>query len=685
MAFVHLLAAGLAFTIGTGSATQFITENTLPSDSLSSGCAKALAVDVACPRQIGAFTTGTYYPVAALDEACTASCREALASYEIAVRAACSDSEVYDITESRTAPVSFIPTVLYYHFNKTCIEDDGRWCNQVAAGTSSVNETAAEIDVCDNCFIKQFQFQAGSPMYGGFALQANYSSLTQSCSKTGFPLASSTTPFPGPSVTSTPPPSASCAGHTYTVQGNDTCQSISQSQGIGTAWLLQDNGLAAWCNNFPTEGDLCIESTCTPYVVRTNDTCKSIALANSVSEVQLMTWNPIVGPSCRSISSSVGDVICLSPPGDEAFTETATATTATTTTATPGPTAAPVPTNIANGTNTNCARYYQVLPGDYCNLVILKFGISLEDFLFLNTGVNSNCTNLYAEESYCVASVGPIDQYPGHPDYIPPETSISTVPYTNLPKATYTPPKITGLPTSLPVAPGTRKDCFVYAAGSDLDVDIGFTFFTSVCDALAKGWGISLEELQNWNPSFNTTNSTDCAPEDGYRYCMQAYNGATITQTVAPEPTDTAYPIREGTTENCDEYEAVVPPMTCETVLNRHGITIAQFYDWNPAVGENCGNLWLNYRYCIRVGEPPTMTESSSATPTTTQTPSSTTSATTTTTTTTSTATYPDPPGPTQSGVASNCNAWHLVESSDDSCWAVTQEYGITLEEFYEW
>ncbi|KAL2817249.1 hypothetical protein BDW59DRAFT_166063 [Aspergillus cavernicola] len=640
MAFVYLLVAGLAFTIGTGSATQFITENTLPSDSLSSGCAEALAADVACPRQIGSFTTGMYYPVAALEEACTASCQDALASYEEAVGAACSDSEVYDITESHAAPVSFIPTLLYYHFNKACIEDDGRWCNQVAASSSSENDTAADIDMCDNCFIKQFQFQAGSPMYGGFALQVNYSSLTQSCSKTGFPLASSTTPFPGPSATSIPPPSASCAGRTYTVQGNDTCQSISQSQGIGTAWMLQDNGLEAWCNNFPTEGDLCIESTCTPYVVRANDTCKSIALANSVSEVQLMTWNPIVGSSCRSIASSVGD----------------------------------------NNNNDNLRAHGSASP----NQLILKFGISLKDFLFLNAGVNNNCTNLYAEESYCVAPVGPIDQYPGHPDYIPPETSISTVPYTNLPKATYTPPKITGLPTSLPLAPGTRKDCFVYAVGSDLEVDIGFTFFTSVCDALAQGWGISLEELQNWNPSLNTTNSTACAPEDGYRYCMGAYNGATVTQTVGLEPTGTAYPIREGTTENCDEFEAVVPPMTCSTVLNRHGITIAQFYEWNPAVGEQCGNLWLNYRYCIRVGEPPIMTESSSATPTPTQTPTTTTPATTT-TTTTSTAMYPDPPGPTQRGVASNCNAWHLVESSDGSCWAITQGYGITLEEFYEW
>lgn len=54
-----------------------------------------------------------------------------------------------------------------------------------------------EIDMCDNCVIKAYQFQAGSPINGGYALQANYSTLTASCSKTGFPLATSTAPFEG--------------------------------------------------------------------------------------------------------------------------------------------------------------------------------------------------------------------------------------------------------------------------------------------------------------------------------------------------------------------------------------------------------------------------------------------------------------------------------------------------------
>jgi hypothetical protein len=43
---------------------------------------------------------------------------------------------------------------------------------------------------------------------------------------------------------------------------------------------------------------------------------------------------------------------------------------------------------VANGTNTYCGRYYKVVPGDYCNLVILEFSISLETFAFLNPAIN---------------------------------------------------------------------------------------------------------------------------------------------------------------------------------------------------------------------------------------------------------------------------------------------------------
>jgi hypothetical protein len=78
-------------------------------------------------------------------------------------------------------------------------------------------------------------------------------------------------------------------------------------------------------------------------------------------------------------------------------------------------TAAPVPTDVAQGTNMNCGQYYRVVKGDYCNLLVIKFGISLSDFVFLNPAINDNCTNLFADESYCVQAVGDSKTIPKFP------------------------------------------------------------------------------------------------------------------------------------------------------------------------------------------------------------------------------------------------------------------------------
>ena len=194
------------------------------------------------------------------------------------------------------------------------------------------------------------------------------------------------------------------------------------------------------------------------------------------------------------MSLSVGHTICLTPRDDQEYTPIAR----TTTTIAPAVTAAPLPSNLANGTNKNCAQFYSVETGNYCNQIILKFSILLQDFLFLNQGVNKECTNLYAKESYCVAPVGPIDKYPGHPDYIASTKSIPNINFKDLPKATFKAPAITGVATQLPKAKSTRKDRHVFADGSDLQVDMNYSFSFSACAEIAEVWSIELNELQNW-------------------------------------------------------------------------------------------------------------------------------------------------------------------------------------------
>lgn len=59
---------------------------------------------------------------------------------------------------------------------------------------------------------------------------------------------------------------------------------------------------------------------------------------------------------------------------------------------------------------------------------------------------------------------------------------------------------------------------------------------------------------------------------------MAAYNGGSPVDVTLPEEGEDFYPIRAGAIEGCVEYEAVVPPMTCQSFLDRNQITIAQFY-----------------------------------------------------------------------------------------------------------
>ena len=107
-----------------------------------------------------------------------------------------------------------------------------------------------------------------------------------------------------------------------------------------------------------------------------------------------------------------GTQICISAPGKPSLAQNTTLTQNAT-----GPypngtsiiTSAPVaaiPTNVAQHVNPHCGQYYTTVEGDYCNLLIVKFAISLDDFLFLNKDVNANCTNLLARYSYCVKPVG---------------------------------------------------------------------------------------------------------------------------------------------------------------------------------------------------------------------------------------------------------------------------------------
>lgn len=80
-----------------------------------------------------------------------------------------------------------------------------------------------------------------------------------------------------------------------------------------------------------------------------------------------------------------GSEICISVPGTPYKAPSGSTTLAPITPTT----VAPKPTDAADGTNERCGQYYHVEKGDFCNLICLKFGISLDDFVYLNPAINS--------------------------------------------------------------------------------------------------------------------------------------------------------------------------------------------------------------------------------------------------------------------------------------------------------
>lgn len=121
--------------------------------------------------------------------------------------------------------------------------------------------------------------------------------------------------------------------------------------------------------------------------------------------------------------------------------------------------------------------------------------------------------------------------------------------------------------------------------------------------------------------------------------------------------------------KNCDRFHKVVANDQCGNIATKYNIPLAQFYTWNPAVGNTCASLWLNTNVGVRtIGYvAPKTTTTTTAKPTTITTGNGVTT-----------------PTPTQAGMVANCNKFHKV-AANDQCGTVATKYSISLANFYSW
>ncbi|KAI1490116.1 hypothetical protein F5X96DRAFT_670015 [Biscogniauxia mediterranea] len=427
----------------------------------------------------------------------------------------------------------------------------------------------------------------------------------------------------------------------------------SDSQSIGTAWLLSDNNLASFCSDFPTSGELCLINTCSVYTVKANDTCKGIAKSANITQSLLTSWNPVSLSNLAILHfQQLGDQVCITVPGTAYVDPEPTVIAPTIAT-----TAAPVPKDVAPGVNTNCGRYYQVQPDEYCNMIVLRFGILLGDFRLLNPDINDNCTNLFAHESYCVMPVGDISSYSSRSSAI--ATPTSTVPFTSilsLDPVTDTAPIVTS--TSLPLATGTRSDCSRYFDGAQmLSENISSTSYANACEFAAAVWAVSLDDFMLWNPDLGNLTNGECDMNSNVSYCAKLLFADPSPDAVGP---DYGFDIRNGSIESCTQYADAYPDWECSDILLNYDLTIAQFYEYNPEVGEDCSGLVriLHPRAGLHPSRQPTHHRYHHRST--------------------------GPPAPTQTGQPSNCNKWYVI-AAGDTCSSVEAAYGLTAAQFLAW
>lgn len=310
----------------------------------------------------------------------------------------------------------------------------------------------------------------------------------------------------------------SCTGTYVPVETGTSCDQFAETNSISTDQLLNINSLAGGCADWPGNNtELCVQDNCTPYVVQEGDTCSSVANGAEITITQLVTWNPFIDPLCKNWDSKIGHVICLSSPFGYVFpNETISDDDSSYTSIT---TAAAVPTDAMTESNHYCGKWYSVQTDEYCQLIATKNSITLADFYFLNPEINANCTNLWANASYCIAPVGAITTYDGYygsstASNTGTPTTLNTASLSTVSVATYASATATGFP----LANSSISNCYAVFQNP---------YGSLSCEAVTKIYDVAVADFLRWNPSILNGADYDpytCVLQNATSYCAAYYN-----------------------------------------------------------------------------------------------------------------------------------------------------------------
>lgn len=110
----------------------------------------------------------------------------------------------------------------------------------------------------------------------------------------------------------------------------------------------------------------------------------------------------------------------------------------------------------------------------------------------------------------------------------------------------------------------------------------------------------------------------------------------------------------------CNAFYMVKTGDSCPAIASEYGVSLANFYSWNPAVGSECNTLIASDYVCVGIIGRTTVT---------------------TTTTSTGSGDGISTPSPIQTGMISTCDSFYLVKSGD-SCAPIAAANDISLAQF---
>ncbi|GMF74586.1 unnamed protein product [Aspergillus oryzae] len=154
--------------------------------------------------------------------------------------------------------------------------------------------------------------------------------------------------------------------------------------------------------------------------------------------------------------------------------------------------------------------------------------------------------------------------------------------------------------TTISTGSETATSTTVFMGPTQIGVVSGCQLFHTVVDgddfpSIESDYGITLAQFYQLNPSIGSTCNTLWL---GYAYCVKGPSSSATATAISSTASPNGH-TQAGTVSNCNLYHTVVSGDSCDHIEITYGISFAQLYEWNPAIGSNCETLRVGYSICV--------------------------------------------------------------------------------------